>query len=277
MTPNEIHNKRFEKAMSGYRTEDVGVFLAEVADYAEALLDAKTELEQKIMVLAEKLEEYREDEDSLRAALIGAQKLGDNVVRESKRKAEEIIEEAKQKSQAMLEEASQKSDAMVIEIRRNIDRETDALNKMQAEVARFKSQILAMYRQHIEMVKSIPYDEDDLEYPERAAKPGASQSAEPQEEVEEILVEESGYQETELDYELEEDGGEAVREQPKDHDFVISFDDAVLDSPFDIVRNEQLKKEDKEDEEVKREEYPRRESRHGNLLFGDKYTLTRKD
>jgi len=276
MTPNEIHNKRFEKAMSGYRPEEVGVFLAEVADFVEELLDAKTELEQKILVLAEKLEEYREDEDSLRAALIGAQKLGDNVVRESKRKAEEIIEEAKLQSQSILEEATQKSDALVIEIKKNIERETDALNKMQAEVARFKSQILAMYRQHIEMIKSVPYDEDDFEYPEQAEELMDSQPEEPQEEVEEILIEES-YQEAVLEYAPAE--GEEEREQPKpkDRDFVISFEDEVPESPFEIVRNEQLKKDDREDDEEKQKDYPRRESRHGNLLFGDKYTLTRKD
>ncbi|MCL2034032.1 MAG: DivIVA domain-containing protein [Oscillospiraceae bacterium] len=276
MTPNEIHNKRFEKAMSGYRPEDVGVFLAEVADYVEELIDAKTELEQKILVLAEKLEEYREDEDSLRAALIGAQKLGDNVVRESKRKAEELIEEAKQKSQAMIEEASQKSDSIVIDIKKNVERETDTLNKMQAEVARFKSQILAMYRQHIEMVKSIPYDEDDFEYPIQPAKPEAENPEEPQEEVEEILLEES-YREASLEYEPDEDAQAGEQPKPKDRDFVISFDDEVPESPFDIVRNEQLKKDDREDEEEPQKDYPKRESRHGNLLFGDKYTLTRKD
>ena len=88
MTPNEILNRQFGKVMGGYRVEDVSAFAAEVAAFVEDLLEEKDVLEQKMLVLADKLEEYREDEDSLRAALIGAQKLGDSVVRESRKKAD---------------------------------------------------------------------------------------------------------------------------------------------------------------------------------------------
>lgn len=222
MTPNEIHNKQFDKAMSGYRPDDVNAYLEQVADYVEELIEEKSVLDQKIMVLAEKLEEYREDEDSLRAALIGAQKLGDSVVRESKRKAEQI-----------LAEAQTKADLMVADIRHNIDRETGTLNKMQAEVARFKSQILAMYRQHIESINSIPYDEKNFPSPKQAA-PSPPEPPEPQEPKEQA---------------------ESISQKK---DFVVTFED---ESFYVEVPDEST----------------RRESRHGDLLFGEKYPLTRKD
>lgn len=166
MVPAEIQSKRFDKGMSGYRVEEVNAYLTEVANYLEDVLDEKAELEQKLLLLAEKVEEYREDEDSLRAALIGAQKLGDSVVREAKRKAEVI-----------LADASQKADEMVAQIRENVERETDALNKMQAEVARFKGQILSLYKQHIELINTIPYDERD--YPMPTETPKKKKRAEP--------------------------------------------------------------------------------------------------
>ena len=81
LTPNDIANKKFDKAMGGYRIDDVEAFLSQVSDTVIALYEDKKNLEEKIEILAEKLEEYRADEDSLRNALLGAQKLGDSVIR----------------------------------------------------------------------------------------------------------------------------------------------------------------------------------------------------
>lgn len=150
MTPYEIQNKKFDKGMSGYNRDEVHAFLLQVSDYLEELEEEKTELLRKMEVLAEKLEEYREDEESLRAALIGAQKLGDSVIRDAKKKADAILVEAKKKS-----------DDLLGDIRLNMDKESMALSQMQSEVARFKATLLSMYKQHIEVIQAIPYDEQD--------------------------------------------------------------------------------------------------------------------
>lgn len=236
MTPNEIRNKQFDKAMSGYRTEEVSNYLSEVSKYVNGLHEEKHELEQKLMVLAEKLEEYREDEESLRAVLIGAQKLGDNVVRESKRKAEQI-----------LTEAQQKADATILSIKSNIDRETDILNKMQAEVARFKGQILSMYKQHIESIQSIPCDDKESAH---ALRHALKQSETP-----------AGFENTEA-VTVEESKTAKTRDTAAPHkDFVVTIEEEL---------------EYEETVEVS-EEPARRESRHGDLQFGERYTLTRNE
>ena len=95
LNPNEIANKRFDKVMGQkYRADDVDNYLAQVADSMNDLLEEKQELEKKLIVLADKLEEYKDDEESLRSALLGAQKLGDSVVRDAKAKARDILEDA---------------------------------------------------------------------------------------------------------------------------------------------------------------------------------------
>ena len=82
---------RFDKQMGGYKQDEVEIFLQQVAAEYAKLLAEKEELEQKIEVLADKVEQYREDEDSLRSALIGAQKLGDSVIRENPRQRQIIL------------------------------------------------------------------------------------------------------------------------------------------------------------------------------------------
>ena len=93
LTPNDIRNVVFTKGMGGYKTSEVDVFIDECADTVEALIKEKTaavealnrekqDLQKKLEVLADKLVEYRNDEDSIRTALLSAQRLGDATLRD---------------------------------------------------------------------------------------------------------------------------------------------------------------------------------------------------
>ncbi|MDR2908941.1 MAG: DivIVA domain-containing protein [Oscillospiraceae bacterium] len=229
LTPDNIRSKRFEKGMSGYRTEEVQLFLNEAADNFKSLLENNADMDRKLEILAEQVERYRDDEESLRTALIGAQKLGDSVVRDAKRKAEAIIAQATRKAEEILADAQA-----------SIERENMALSKMQMEVARFKGQILTLYKHHIELIQEIPYDEGDL--------PDAQDGAD-------IHFVANIGEKVEITQE-DPEGEEAF-----DFSFENVSDDLDGTRVFDV------------------EEIPRRKSasRFGTLRFGDEYNLTRKE
>ena len=94
ISPQEIRTVTFDKAVRGYRTEDVDAFLQQVAEQMEQLTAEKEDKEQKLYILAQKIEEYRKDEDNLKTALLNAQRMGENVIKEAKQKAESILREA---------------------------------------------------------------------------------------------------------------------------------------------------------------------------------------
>ncbi len=146
LTPKEISEKTFDKTFGfGYRMDDVDAYLDEVSKSMTELLGQKADFEKKLEVLADKLTEYREDEESLRTALLGAQKLGDSVIRESKTKAEIIMRDATIKAEAMVNNA-----------KRQIEREQEGLARIQKEVASFKSRLLDLYKQHLELIGALP-------------------------------------------------------------------------------------------------------------------------
>lgn len=146
LTPKEISEKTFDKTFGfGYRMDDVDAYLDEVAKSMTELLGQNADLEKKLEVLADKLTEYREDEESLRTALLGAQKLGDSVIRESKTKAEIIMRDATIKAEAMVNNA-----------KRQIEREQEGLTRIQKEVASFKNRLLDLYKQHLELISALP-------------------------------------------------------------------------------------------------------------------------
>ena len=171
LTPETIASRRFDKQMGGYKQDEVEEFLQQVAAEYAQLLSEREELEGKIEVLAEKVEQYREDEDSLRSALIGAQKLGDSVIRESKAKADQTLREARAKADQILENAQ-----------KSIEREQLALIKMQKEVTKFKNRLLTLYRQHLEMISALPEYDEEPEKPAPAPEPEHQQPAPRQEE-----------------------------------------------------------------------------------------------
>ena len=148
MTPQEIRTVTFDKVMRGYRTEDVDALLQQIAQQMEQLQAEKESTEKKLYVLAQKVEEYRKDEDNLKTALLNAQRMGENVIKEAKQKAESILREAGIKAEditcAALEQVSE---------------EQLELERVKAEVAQFKNSVLSLYKQHIESLSTLPGDE----------------------------------------------------------------------------------------------------------------------
>ena len=185
-TPNDISGKKFEKSAFGYKPEEVDNFLSDLATSYSKLYEEKKEAEEKLEVLAEKLEEYRSNEDSLRTVLMGAQKLGENIVRDSKAKAEVILSEAENQVKQVFAESETK-----------IIKEKETLANLQKETADFKKRLLAIYRQHLELISLMP------ENVEEKAAEEAEEVVEP-ETVEETVVEETVLETEEDDIDFDE-------------------------------------------------------------------------
>ena len=180
LTPSDISNKKFEKAAFGYRPEEVDAFLSEIIGSYNEMYQEKNAAEEKLLVLADKLEEYRANEDSLKTVLLGAQKLGENIVRDSKAKAEVLLADAENQVKQVFAESESK-----------IIKEKETLATLQKETAEFKKQLLAMYRQHLELISLMPESNEEKvsEETEEAAE----------ETVEEITAEEFSVAEIDFD------------------------------------------------------------------------------
>ena len=182
LTPSDISNKKFEKGAFGYKPEEVDAFLAEIIGAYNEMYQEKCAAEEKMLVLAEKLEEYRANEDSLKTVLLGAQKLGENIVRDSKAKAEVILADAENQVKQVFAESESK-----------IIKEKETLVTLQKETADFKKQLLAMYRQHLELISLMPESNEEKVAP-------AEEEAEPvAEEVAEEIAEETAEEEIDFD------------------------------------------------------------------------------
>ena len=61
MNAEDIRNVTFDKVMRGYRPEEVDAYLDQVAAELERLQTEKADAEKKMYILAEKVDQYRND------------------------------------------------------------------------------------------------------------------------------------------------------------------------------------------------------------------------
>lgn len=207
MTGKEILQAEFEKAgMRGYRADQVDALLQSIASFVDKQKKENDDLTYKMKILADKIEEYKKDEESIRDALLGAQKMGSSILNEAKSKAEALTRESRAAAEEMLTSAQQKSEAMVssaktaseemlaqakskienltkdslqkanLEIanaRREGEREKKKLEAMKNEISSFRSSILKQYKAHLDLLSNLPVEEikerDAHEMPQQAS------------------------------------------------------------------------------------------------------------
>lgn len=163
MTSGELLNKRFEKAMGGYKTTEVEAFLTEAANAFTQLTRENGDLKRQLEALRVQTADMEADKDSLRDALLSAQKFADSLVHDAKAQAETILAEARTKA-----------DRLTGSVQIQIVREKEELTRVKTEVAAFRSKLLDIYRAHLELIGAMP-----VEVPEGKTEPAQAESETP--------------------------------------------------------------------------------------------------
>lgn len=125
ISSNEIRNRQISAAQGGYNKDEVNLLLDEAADTVDAYVAESKELYHKLEVLAGKVEEYRAEEDSIKTALIAAQKMAEQIEQDSKSKAEALETGSQEKAKSLLEEALNKADEIVAQANAKAQATTD--------------------------------------------------------------------------------------------------------------------------------------------------------
>ncbi len=141
LTPIDITNKRFRRALRGYRASEVDEFLAEVgADY-EAVVVENARLREQVSQMQQELDRYRAMEESLKEALVLAQRTADELRASAHREAEVIRAQAE------------------LQARQQIEQQMKAIEELRAHRQRFAIELRAVLSGMLELVErhlSVP-------------------------------------------------------------------------------------------------------------------------
>ena len=188
ITAQDIQEKAFDRAGKGYNMEQVDEFLDEMAEDFAALSKENAALKSKMKMLVQKVDEYRQTEDSMRLALLSAQKL-----------SAQIEEDARAKAEATMAEAQDYANRMTREISDGMANEEAKLEEAKKATNRFFDHMRTVCQKQIEFYDKLSQmqliggeepkaEEKPAEEPEAQPAPGPAKPVDVEETVRSIAA-----------------------------------------------------------------------------------------
>lgn len=143
ITPLDIQHKEFSVKMKGYKKEQVDDFLQEIKLDYEKLLKENRELQKQLDFSEEKIEYFKNLQDTLNKSIVVAQDAADRLKENARKEAEIILFEAERSADNLLKEAAGKAT--------KINQETDEVRK---ESRNFKQKLNLLVESQLNLIQN---------------------------------------------------------------------------------------------------------------------------
>ena len=153
VSPLDLRQTRFRSAFRGFDRVEVSTFMAAAAEDYESALRETDKLRQEIARLESIVKEQREHEQSLKATLMTAQKLSDDIRATADAQARQIVREAEGRSDLLL----QKTQARL----EDVQREIDGMKMKRREVENSLESTIGSLRGTLEFVRELDQRDRD--------------------------------------------------------------------------------------------------------------------
>ncbi|MDD2352489.1 MAG: DivIVA domain-containing protein [Atribacterota bacterium] len=107
ITPMDIEQQQFNRSFRGYNEEEVDDFLDRIAKDYEEVLNENIKLKEEVERFKSRVEEYSKMDETLRSALINAQKSASNIKENVQKEAQVVLENAKIEAERIKQQAKQ--------------------------------------------------------------------------------------------------------------------------------------------------------------------------
>ena len=94
LTPMDIKNKEFKKAIRGYAADEVDEFMEEIVENYEEIFKENSRLKDTVSRIREKVEHYEKLEDTIQNTLLLAQKEADLIMKNANESAQKVLDKA---------------------------------------------------------------------------------------------------------------------------------------------------------------------------------------
>lgn len=145
ITPVDLENKEFKKGFHGYRAEEVDDFLAELLKDYSKLYRENAGMKDKNAILNDAVENYKSMEETMRSAIVSAQRTSEEIIRNANEQADNIVNEAKIRAKELINEAEKQ-----VEEKRRLRAEIEAQSSM------LRAKLKAVLHSHLELVEEMP-------------------------------------------------------------------------------------------------------------------------
>lgn len=144
----DIEQQEFSRSFRGYNEEEVDDFLDKIVKDYEELINENVRLNEEIEKMKERLKEFSEIEETLRSALLNAQKSAAEMKGRVENEAKIIIEKADIEAETIKQRASQRED--------KVKNEIDNLRRYKYI---FKEKFKSMLNLYLKMLETEEFEE----------------------------------------------------------------------------------------------------------------------
>jgi cell division initiation protein len=144
ITPLDITQKQFRRALRGFNREEVEGFLAMVAVEFEALVKENTALREDNQRKAEDISEYRSRERVLQETLVTAQKASEDIREASRREAQITLSDAELQAEKIVQGAHGRFLRIV-----------DDINELKRQRVQIESNVRMILESHLKLLEAF--------------------------------------------------------------------------------------------------------------------------
>ncbi len=148
LAPHELKNKTFSRTVRGYNPVEVDEYFDFLIEKYTEAYKAASEFEQKFNKIEAKYTELEGEEESIRSAILKAQKLGEAIVNNAKKDAHEKENEL-----------IARCDQIIAEAKAKVEAEKEKIATLRKSAIEFQHKLYSEYVKHVEMIKSMKLEE----------------------------------------------------------------------------------------------------------------------
>lgn len=159
ITPVDLENKEFKKGFRGYDIEEVESFLEELIKDYSRIYRENAGLKDKNAILNDSVESYKGMEETMRSAIVSAQRTSEEIIKNAHEQADNIVNEAKVRAQEILNDA---------------DNRIQALNRECAEIegraSLLRAKLKSVLGTYLGMLDELPEEKQETKRIERVTE-----------------------------------------------------------------------------------------------------------
>jgi len=149
ITPMDIEQQEFSRSFRGYNEEEVDDFLDKIVKDYEELINENVRLNEEIEKMQEKLKEFSEIEETLRSALLNAQKSAEEMKGRVESEAKIIIEKAEMDANTLKQQILQREDLV-----------KNGIDNLRRYKFTFKEKFKSMLNLYLKMIENEEFEEE---------------------------------------------------------------------------------------------------------------------
>lgn len=156
ITPQEIQNRKFEKAVfGGYDMAGIDEFLDELIPDYTALYKETMTLKNKMKILVDKIEEYRSVDEEMRKALYSAQVAAKETVQKAQAQAGQALAQAQAEAARIIDGARAEADGRVADMKQAVVAEEMRLHEAKAAASEYAATMIDILQRNITVIEKI--------------------------------------------------------------------------------------------------------------------------